>query len=390
MKRIYPFIFFLALIGLGGCRSAEYFYKNGRYDEAITRGVKKLHKKPDHQKSIDLVYNSYNIANKIDDARVESLLNQNRPENWQTIYQMYKLMEKRQQLVQRLPPLKPSRPGNDYNFQIRDYAELIENARIKTVTYFENQGDLWAAKGDKLSYREAYTAYRNALVYEPSNINIQSKSEDALARGYSYIQMEVLPVADFTLPPTIGDYLLAINPEQFHSGWLKFLPWNSSHLPDYKILLSIDAVMMSPERLRESEVIEKKTIQDGYIYEYNQDGSIRKDSTGKPIKIPVMKDVSVRVVKYMLAKECNISGYIRLVDASGKTIRVENVFGTYNFSYTYGVAYGDVRALSNASEVLLKNKPMPFPTNLDMINFTMPGYRNSMEYFVRQMRSSII
>src|SRR5450759_1721255 len=85
MKRIVPFIFILTII-LSGCGSSKKQLQKGNYDAAIDKAVKQLRKDPRDVKQIDILTQSYKIANDRDNERIRFLKMEGKPSNWDEIY----------------------------------------------------------------------------------------------------------------------------------------------------------------------------------------------------------------------------------------------------------------------------------------------------------------
>ena len=78
MKRIVPFIFILTIL-LSGCGSSKKQLQKGNYDAAIDKAVKQLRKDPRDAKQIEILNQSYKIANDQDNERIRFLKMEGRP-----------------------------------------------------------------------------------------------------------------------------------------------------------------------------------------------------------------------------------------------------------------------------------------------------------------------
>ena len=79
--------------------------RKGNYDAAIDKAVKQLRKDPKDVKQIDILTQSYKVANEQDNERVRFLKMEGRPNNWDEIYLVYKALNDRQSLVRTVTPL---------------------------------------------------------------------------------------------------------------------------------------------------------------------------------------------------------------------------------------------------------------------------------------------
>ena len=86
MKKLIPIItgiFFVIVIS--GCYSAKKSYERGDYDMAISLAAKKLRKKPDDQKTIEILVDSWEISNRIDKEDLNRQLSSTDPD-WEKVY----------------------------------------------------------------------------------------------------------------------------------------------------------------------------------------------------------------------------------------------------------------------------------------------------------------
>ena len=102
MNRIIPIIFTLAII-LAGCGSSKKQLERGNYDSAIDRAVKQLRRDPNDSKQMSTLKSAYKVAKEQDEERVRFLKMENRPNNWDEIYQVYQRLYDRQALVRTIP-----------------------------------------------------------------------------------------------------------------------------------------------------------------------------------------------------------------------------------------------------------------------------------------------
>ena len=138
----------------------------------------------------------------------------------------------------------------------------------------------------------------------------------------------------------------------------------------------------------ETSYVDTKKIEDGWEYVKNGDGSIRTDSLGNKLKQAVYRDITCIVKKYTMTKEASINGTL-LIYASNSDQRFANdpIFGNFIFSYSYGLAQGDSRALSQASRDLVNRQPMPFPNNNDITMSASANFGNAIYDKVNQYKS---
>ena len=134
---------------------------------------------------------------------------------------------------------------------------------------------------------------------------------------------------------------------------------------------------MSPERIREREIIREKKIKDGTTYQVDRKGNAVKDSLGKYIKVDKIIDVRFRFIETIQTKEAQILANVVYTNLRTKQIidrfsidsgfLFENVYGKYYSRNGKKSKQNDERALNIEDRELLKNQQIPFPTNEQMV-----------------------
>jgi len=115
MKKIVPVLFILTFL-LAGCGSSKKQLEKGNYDAAIDKAVRQLRKDPSDAKQIAILDRSYKIINDQDNERIRFLKLENKPANWDEIYQVSKRLNDRQAMVRSVTPLNLNGKSIEYTF----------------------------------------------------------------------------------------------------------------------------------------------------------------------------------------------------------------------------------------------------------------------------------
>ena len=93
-----------------------------------------------------------------------------------------------------------------------------------------------------------------------------------------------------------------------------------------------------------------------------------KDSLGNDLKVPKYMQVKARLTETQMFRQSAIRGKVDFIDYKRSTLlKSVPAQGESNFNHYYATFQGDKRALSPESLSKLKNNPLPFPTDADMI-----------------------
>jgi tetratricopeptide (TPR) repeat protein len=390
MKKLIPlFASFLIIAFISSCQSAKQAYEKGNYDKAIQLAAKKLRKKPDDQKTIDYLVNSWEISNRVDKEDLNRELSSSNPD-WEKVYALYRKLDDRQRVVMQLPKLKPTNPQTNVDFQFEDYTAALDNAKQQAVDKLTKQGDDLMTMGDRFNARKAYDAYNKAFGYDPYNTAVKDKMNQAKTAGITHVLVQIAPTNQVNLPENFIKKALDKKWENLQSTWVQIhSQYQSGMVYHYYADVLVNQATVSPEKVAETSFVETKKIEDGFDYARNQDGSYKLDTLGNKIKVPVYKDVSCTVKKTTQSKETMVTGTVVIygIDSERKYCN-DNITSNYQFTNAYATAKGDSRALSKTSQDLINKKEAPFPSNMDMLMNAGPNLGNSIYDKVNQYKSN--
>lgn len=370
--RILASVFLFAFV-LSACQTAQKYVESGDYDSAIDFCVRKLrgksNKKLEYVQGLELAFHK---AHARDQATVERLLAEDRPEHWERINQIHRDMRARQNKVAPLTPLV-AKNGYRAQFDFVDIATMERVSRERAAEYLYDQAVALIVKGergDKLAARKAHDLlldiqnryYRD---YRDKNA-LLAKARDY---GTSYIVFEIKNHSGKILPIGFADQIMAIGKRDLDSEWRDFSFEEKPGLHyDYKAVFRVRDISISPERVQERAYVEEKKIQDGWDYVLDKKGNVKKDTCGNDIKTPRMVVIRAEVLEIHQTKAARITGSIEIRNMrdnallENREIATEVVFENYAATFR-----GDERALSEDSKCRIGNRPLPFPRDEDML-----------------------
>lgn len=370
--RIIASLFLFAVV-LSSCHTAQKYVESGDYDNAIDLCIRKLKGKP--KKQLEYVQGlelAFRKAQARDLGTVEQLKAEARPELWSRIHDIHRDIQIRQNKVAPLTPLV-AKNGYRAQFQFVDIASMERQSREKAAEYLYDQSvDLLtrAEKGDKLAARKAYSLLmdlqkRYYPTYRDKDVLI-SKSRDL---GTSYVVFEVKNQSGKLLPRGFAERLIAMDKQGLDSEWREYSFEAKPGLHyDYKALLKVRDIDISPERVQERSYFEEKKIQDGWDYVLDKRGNVMKDSAGNDIKTPRMVLIRAEILEIHQSKATRIAGAIEIRDTRSNNlletceVATEVIFDNYASTFR-----GDERALTQDSKNRIGNRPLPFPKDEDML-----------------------
>jgi len=355
----------LSLLFFVSCSSSKSLLRKGRYDAAISKSVKNLMKNPSKEKEIYILSEAYRIANDDDNQRIEFLRKSGRPDIWDEMFQRYNALKNRQQTVKRLPVSILNR----INFKEIDYDMEIIEAQKKAAAYFYARGEDLLQRGDKMSARQAYDNFSKVKSYFSAYKDVDQRIEEARMIGTNFILFKYINESGMIIPEEFSRELGRISMQDLNRQWLEYHTTEIKNLDyDYAVYLKLKVINVTPEQVRERAYVDTKEIQDGWLYALDKNGNVMKDSLGNDIKYPKMKTIKAEVVETTLFKKSLVSGILEFKNLkSGQVIKTDPVTAESVFEHQFCTVTGDLNALTAESQKKLKNKPMPFPSNPEMI-----------------------
>lgn len=349
----------IACLVCSACTSSKKLLEKGRYDQAIEKSVKALRKDPGNSKELRVLKEAYTKANYFDNERIDFLENEGRDENWIEIYELYSRLKTRQHRIESLP----TRLLN--NFSLQDYDDELIASKENAVEVSYQKGLEYLNRGDKQSARLAYAEFERADYLYNDYKNVNQLLNEAQFWGTSNVLFKIENNSDVLLPRDFDYELKKIALKELNRKWLNFDTNADTALSyDYYILLDLKQIRISPESVDKNTYTETKEIQDGMKYVLDENGNVKKDSTGNDIKVPNMVSVSAEVTESRQHKHGYISGSLDYIDLNtDQLIKTEDISVEAVFEHYSATAAGNEEALSDGTKEKLKKRPVPFPSN---------------------------
>lgn len=354
------FVFFL-----GGCVSSRKQFQRGNYDEAIRISVKKLHKNPDKEKEILNLDRAYKYAVQRDIERIAFLKKSGQPEIWDEIFSIYAVLKNRQEKVRVLPQQILSAIG----FQLQNYDNDIIEAKKKAAEFLYAHSLKLLENKDKACARQAYDQLMKVKSYYSTYKDVDLYIQKALQMSTTYVLFTMKNNTGIPLPPSFESELQKISLADLDSKWLRFETQKVNGRDyDYIILLNMRVIEATPEGVKEIHYTESKEVPDGFQYVLDSHGNVMKDSLGNDIKIPKTKTISCNIIETQQNKAVTISGTIDFINlTNSQVIKTDPITSQFFFNHMYAVAQGNFEALKPETREKLNLRPVPFPTDFDMI-----------------------
>ena len=367
MKRIIYFL--VAAMILTSCGSSKKMMQKGNYDAAIQKSVKQLRKKPDSPKEAEILDRAYKLANEQDMERVRFLEREDNPNNYDEVFAIYDRLKGRQSLVRTVLPINVN--GRSINYEYVDYDAKIISAKRKAAEYFFHSGQNLMKTGTKESYRQAYVEMSKAQEYSGGLYpELDPLIEEARFKGISRVIVLVNNMTHIKLDPQFEQDLLEIDTRNLSSDWVEyhFRHLNEDIAYDYTVYVNLEIINVSPDDVKEVDELFKKRVEDGFDYVLDASGNVMKDTAGNDIKLPRYKTLQATLIETHQFKSVRIDGNVEIISNNPKRqLRKEPIGAEHIFEHHSARASGDLDALDEEGLKMIKQEPMPFPTDFEMI-----------------------
>lgn len=383
----------LLSLTLSACHTGRNLTESGDYDAAVRHYVHKLKgknkKKTEHVQGLELAFRK---AQQRDLSTATHLADEGRPENWPQVNDIHRDIRRRQQLVAPLLPLRSSE-GYQAKIEILDIATLESASRAKAAESLYDRASALLADaehGDKMAARRAH----GLLLDIQNRYYRQYRDKDQLlarARdlGTSYVLFEVKNQSGMILPAHFSERVLAMSKNDLDSEWKEYFFEDRSGMNfDYKVVFNVTGLDISPERIHERAYVDEQEIQDGWVYALDHKGNVRKDTLGNDIKKPRLLRVRAEVLEVFQTKAARLSGIVEVHDLYRSTLLDTQPMNTEILFEHYASTFrGDERALSKDSRCRVGNRPLPFPSDADMLAQAADRLKPSLREELRRSRA---
>ncbi|MGA1977407.1 MAG: hypothetical protein ABSG89_06070 [Bacteroidales bacterium] len=389
MKRNLLLVLALTII-FSGCASSKKQLEKGNYDASVAAAVKQLRKKPDDAKQAAVLEHSFNLANDLDNKRIEYLKMEGKPQSWDEIYQTYRKMSDRQTLVSTVMPLNEG--GKTITFPYVDYMKDMIEAKQKAADYYYAHGNDLMKSGMKDSYRQAYSEFLKAKDYAGNYEGIDSKIQNARYLGISRVFVSLHNSTMLKFTRDFETDLLNLNLQALNSDWVEYYTADldtSIHF-DYFININIKNIAVSPDQTTTQDSVIKKTVQDGFKYQLDNKGNVMRDSLGNDIKIKKYKNLQCALIYTMQNKICQMDGDIEYIQINpNKLLKDDPIGARSDFRNISARGVGDSGALNDRQLASTKTQVIPFPTDMDMVMRCSGSLKNAIRGSIQNNRSLI-
>lgn len=368
-------IYFLLVSLFMACSSVKTTQKainEGNYEKAINLAVKNLRKnktKKGNQSYIPMLEDAFRKASQRDEERITLLKKDANPENLETIYNLYLRLDKRQYKIKPLLPLKSTTTGIPAAFNFKDYNDALVEAKIKLTERLYAKSQILLSSSSKGDYRKAYDELSYIERINPNYKNTRVLIEEAHAKGTDYVYVSLKNRTRRIIPKRLSRELLNFNTYGLEDLWTVYHNRKYADVNyDFELELTFRNITISPEQIREKQLVREKEIKDGWKFKVDKNGDFVLDADGNKIKVDKLINVRCELFQVQQFKTASLRAQVKFLNYNSKQVlKTFPLRSRFTFEHYYATYRGDRRALDTSLREMTRVKALHFPTNEQMV-----------------------
>ncbi|MFI0429508.1 hypothetical protein [Mariniflexile sp. HMF6888] len=351
-------------------KQIEKSLSTGNYDQAIYDAIGKLRTNKDKKGKADFIamlQEAYSKANERDLTTINFLKKDNNPENYLRIYDMYVGLNKRQELIKPLLPLAIN--GKTVKFNLTDYSSDIIKFKNEASLQIYNNASALLKSNNKLDARQAFGMFQDIEDMNPNYKDVRNLLEVSHNKGIDFVLVDMVNDTRKTIPTRLEDDLLNFSTYGLNNLWTVYHnnPVDKVHY-DYNMRVNLRDINLSPEQIKERQIIKEKQVVDGKKDLLDSNGNKVKDSLGKTIQVDKMITVQCEYYESTQFKSAQVTGNVEYIDVKNKQlVDAFPISSEFVFQHIFATSRGDRRALETTLLPFLNNHRVPFPSEEQMI-----------------------
>ncbi|WP_100614727.1 hypothetical protein [Confluentibacter citreus] len=369
-KSLLSAIIIILIISCSSSKQIERAVSSGNYDQAISDAIGKLRTNKDKKGKTEFIVmleDAFNKATERDLNNIDYLNKDSNPENYLKIYDLYVGLDNRQERIKPLLPLYIN--NREVRLNMKDYSSQIIANKDKASQHLYNNASALLKSNNKMDFRYAYNDFQEIENINPNFKDVRQLMDVAHQKGTDFVIVDMRNDTQKVIPNRLETDLLNFSTYGLNNLWTVYhnTPTNDVKY-DYNMLVNLRQINISPEQVKERQIIKEKQIVDGKKNLLDNKGNVVKDSLGKNIQVDNLKTIRCEYYEFRQFKSVQVTGNVEYVNLNTK--QLEDAFpvtSEFVFEHIYATYRGDKRALDTDLLPFLDRRGVPFPTEEQMI-----------------------
>ena len=392
MNKIILIIIVIVFYSCSSTKQTQEAINSGNYTSAINTAISKLSHNKTRKGNQDLILLLEEVFKKNTERELRDIKfskKEGNPANHEKTFHKYLELEAIQEKIAPLLPLRVYSEKRDAIFKFNDYTDDIIASKNDLSDYlYRNASKLISSANNKFDYRKAYEDFNYLEKINPNYKDTKNKMEEAYQNGIDYISVALFNDSDIAIPKKLEEDLLNFNTLDLEDKWTRFHTNKIQNIAyDYEMKIRFKSILISPERVENNHVIKEKEVKDGWKYTLDENGNVQKDSLGNDIKVDKFKTIRCDFYEHIQQKDVQISGDVSYFDLKTKQqLNSYPLTSGFVFEYIYANYQGDKRALDKNMLSLSRKRPIPFPSNEQMIYDSAEDLKSNLKTILKRYR----
>jgi hypothetical protein len=377
------------IVSCNSRKQVEKAINSGNYEKAIYDALDKLETNKNKKSKADYVLmlkDAYVKSVNRDLDKIKLLKKDNNPEFYKTVYETYQKLNSRQEAIKPFMPLQVN--NKTISFKFNDYSNDIINAKEKASDYLYEKGITQLDSESKAEIREGYNTFQYIESINPNYEKTREFMEEAHMLGTNYVLVNIENQTEQIIPERLENDLLNFDAYGLNQFWTVYHASQDQNTNyDYAMTLQLKRINISPEQIKENEMLRERNVVDGWTYKLDRNDNVMKDSLGNDIKVDKIINVKARYSEFTQLKSTQVIGNVIYVDlTSNEIIDTFTIESEFIFQNIYAICRGDMRALTKEERLLTNNTVIPFPTNEQMVYDTGEDLKIKLKRIINSFR----
>ena len=184
---------------------------------------------------------------------------------------LFRALNNRQEAIKPLMPLQVN--GKTINFKFNDYSDALITYRDKTSDYLYEKGLALLDSDSKADIRQAYDIYSYIESINPNYEKTREFMDEAHAKGTNYVIVNIENQTNQIIPRRLEDDLLNFDTYGLNQFWTVYHANPDANINyDYAMKLQLKRINISPEQIKEKQIVRERNIVDGWEYKLDRKG----------------------------------------------------------------------------------------------------------------------
>jgi hypothetical protein len=372
MKKITSLLALLLIVAACSVKQTRNMLTSGDYDGAINNAVDGLRGNKNAKGKQDYVYmleEAFAKAKERDLSNINAWFKDANPQNLEKIYTAYVQLNKRQNQIRPLLPLKLLKEGRDAIFPFEDYTDQIVSSKNSLSKYLYDNSKALLANKDKVVIRRAYDDLLYLESINPGFKDVAKLTDEAKFKGTDFVNVYTKNETNMVIPVRLQNALLDFSTYGLNDKWTVYHSNRQKGVDyDYGLIVNFRQINISPEQVKEKQFQKEKLIKDGVKNLLDANGNVVKDSLGHPIKVDNMKTVRINIYEFTQTKACQVTAKVDYISfKDNQLIETFPLASEFVFSNMYSKFRGDKRACEENYYPNFDKRAVLFPSNEQMV-----------------------